>query len=168
VMRRLTIAEAAARVEVATGASNARVLVEALADPMDKRRGRGVIAPRDAFTRDIARFPGGQTFACIETQRVDADAVEQLIELLKNGKEKGTSTKRGRKPKADWEAIEEAFAARVLLDGYPDARNVKGWSQQSDVEEWISGLVEREGVSLAESTLRRRAKEFMTRVHKDQ
>jgi hypothetical protein len=73
--------------------------------------------------------------------------------------------RRGTRPKADWSAIEEAFRREVAKRGMPDETNVDGWQRQADVERWLGDILIREGVeSISESTLRRRARGFLSRV----
>lgn len=73
----------------------------------------------------------------------------------------GSRTRRGAKPKADWEAYREAFQDKCKADGTPSLTNVDGWQILADVERWLSALVERDGYSIGESTVRKRANEFM-------
>jgi hypothetical protein len=73
--------------------------------------------------------------------------------------------RRGAPPKADWSAIEEAFRRKVAERGMPDETNVDGWQWQADVERWLDDILIREGVeSVSEATLRRRAKDFLSRA----
>jgi len=73
--------------------------------------------------------------------------------------------RRGTFPKADWSAIEEAFRREVAERGVPDELNVDGWQRQADVERWLGNILIREGVeSISEATLRRRAKDFLSRA----
>jgi hypothetical protein len=73
--------------------------------------------------------------------------------------------RRGAPPKADWSAIEEAFRHEVAKRGMPDETNVDGWQRQADVERWLDNILIREGVeSISEATLRRRAKDFLSRA----
>src|SRR5262249_21561550 len=73
--------------------------------------------------------------------------------------------RRGTRPKADWSAIEEAFRRVVAERGMPDELNVDGWQRQADVERWLGNILSRESVeSVSESTLRRRAKDFLSRA----
>jgi hypothetical protein len=73
--------------------------------------------------------------------------------------------RRGTLPKADWSAIEEAFRREVAERGMPDELNVDGWQLQADVERWLDKILIREGVeSVSEATLRRRAKDFLSRA----
>ena len=73
--------------------------------------------------------------------------------------------RRGTRPKADWSAIEEAFRREVAERGMPDEINVDGWQRQADVERWLGNILIREGVeSVSEATLRRRAKDFLSRA----
>jgi hypothetical protein len=73
--------------------------------------------------------------------------------------------RRGTRPKADWPAIEEAFRREVAERGMPDEINVDGWQRQADVERWLGDILSREGVeSVSEATLRRRAKDFLSRA----
>jgi len=72
---------------------------------------------------------------------------------------------RGAPPKADWSAIEEAFRREVAERGMPDETNVDGWQWQADVERWLDDILIHEGVeSVSETTLRRRAKGFLSRA----
>ena len=72
---------------------------------------------------------------------------------------------RGRRPKADWPAIEEAFRRVLAERGMPDETNVDGWQRQADVERWLRNILIREGVeSVSEATLRRRANNFLSRA----
>jgi hypothetical protein len=71
--------------------------------------------------------------------------------------------RRGTAPKADWSAIEEAFRRVLAERGMPDETNVDGWQRQADVERWLSDILIREHVEVSESTLRRRAKDFLSR-----
>jgi hypothetical protein len=72
--------------------------------------------------------------------------------------------RRGTAPKADWSAIEEAFRREVAERGMPDETNVDGWQRQADVERWLSDILIRERVEVSEATLRRRAKDFLSRA----
>src|SRR5262245_1664182 len=73
--------------------------------------------------------------------------------------------RRGTSPKADWSAIEEAFRREVAERGMPDEINVDGWQRQADIERWLGNILIREGVeSVSEATLRRRAKDFLSRA----
>jgi hypothetical protein len=73
--------------------------------------------------------------------------------------------RRGTPPKADWSAIEEAFRHEVADRGIPDETNVDGWQWQADVQRWLSNILIRERVkSVSKSTLRRRAKDFLSRA----
>lgn len=69
--------------------------------------------------------------------------------------------RRGGKEKADWDAYREAFAERVVTDGFPAKTNVEGWQRQADVQRWLADLVQRDGYDVAASTLARHAKELM-------
>jgi hypothetical protein len=73
--------------------------------------------------------------------------------------------RRGAPPKADWSAIEEAFRREVAEHGMPDETNVDGWQRQADVERWLGDILIREDVeSVSEATLRRHAKDFLSRA----
>jgi hypothetical protein len=75
-----------------------------------------------------------------------------------------TASRKGTTPKADWSAIEEAFRREVAERGMPDETNVDGWQRLADVEQWLDNILIGEDVSVSESTLRRRAKEFLSRA----
>jgi hypothetical protein len=72
--------------------------------------------------------------------------------------------RRGTRPKADWPAIEEAFRREVASRGMPDETNVDGWQRLADVERWLSNILIHERVEVSEATLRRRAKDFLSRA----
>jgi hypothetical protein len=72
--------------------------------------------------------------------------------------------RRGAPPKADWSAIEEAFRREVAERGMPDETNVDGWQRQADIERWLGDILIREHVDVSEATLRRRAKDFLSRA----
>jgi hypothetical protein len=73
--------------------------------------------------------------------------------------------RRGTLPKADWSAIEEAFRHEVAKRGMPDETNDDGWQLQADVERWLGEILIRERVeSISESTLRRHARDFLSRA----
>jgi hypothetical protein len=72
--------------------------------------------------------------------------------------------RRGTAPKADWSGIEKAFRREVAKRGMPDETNVDGWQRQADIEQWLDDILIREHVTVSKSTLRRRAKGFLSRA----
>ncbi|WP_353644220.1 hypothetical protein [Mesorhizobium sp. WSM2239] len=70
----------------------------------------------------------------------------------------------GAPTKGDWPAIEEAFRRKVQERGLPEPLNEDGWQRQADVERWIADVLAREGTEVSETTLKNRAREFMSRA----
>ena len=67
----------------------------------------------------------------------------------------------GAPQKADWAAITDAYLQEVKSVGFPDRLNEDGWQTQADVQRWIERLLEREGISVSETTLKDRARRIM-------
>ena len=82
---------------------------------------------------------------------------------LKKRKSVG-SNKGGRPPKGDWEAIEDALAARIERDGEPEPRNIDGWQRQADVYRWVADLLVREGVDVSETTIKTHVGKMLKRM----
>ena len=70
----------------------------------------------------------------------------------------------GRPPSGDWEAIEDALAARIQRDGQPDSLNIPGWQTRADVGKWVADLLSREGADVSESTIKRNVARMLDRV----
>ncbi|MEZ0019811.1 hypothetical protein [Sinorhizobium fredii] len=75
--------------------------------------------------------------------------------------------RRGRKAKLPWEDYYEAFAALCDVNGFPDDKNVDGWSKQADVERWINEQAQKEKKTVSESRAREHASTFMKRYEAD-
>jgi hypothetical protein len=73
-----------------------------------------------------------------------------------------SQTKRGAKPKTDWDAIKEAFLEKVKDDDWPNELNVVGWQTQANVEDWIMEMAARDKVGISKSTARRYAVKFLS------
>jgi hypothetical protein len=95
---------------------------------------------------------------------IDRSSLEGWLAKFLSGQE--PAGRRGKPPKADWSAIEEAFRREVAERGMPDETNVDGWQRQADVERWLGDILIRERVEVSESTLRRHAKGFLSRARK--
>jgi hypothetical protein len=70
-------------------------------------------------------------------------------------------SRRGRKPKADWDGTVRAFVFNLLdYNGWPEASDPK-WSSQADVEREVMTRVEKECGSISESTVREHTNRLM-------
>ena len=93
----------------------------------------------------------------IEVSRV---LLADLLPKPMDGKGKG-----GRKPVADWYAIEEAVHVEIKNRGWPDDDNADPkWRSQSDVERFVSGVLVYRKERGEEATIRRHVKEILNKI----
>lgn len=76
-----------------------------------------------------------------------------------------SKNKGGAPPKADWPAVEEAFAREVKEKDWPEPTNVKGWQTQADVVRWIKDQLWKgnDPVDVTDRTAREYAKKFLAK-----
>jgi len=66
-----------------------------------------------------------------------------------------STSNRGRKPAADWDAVELSVQLEIQKRKFPDAENDEaGWNCQADVERFVADLLERRNTPISESTVR--------------
>jgi len=68
--------------------------------------------------------------------------------------------KRGRKPKLDWDDIKRQTFTLFEHQGAPSAIDPE-WASQADVERAIQDILARDGIEVAESTVRKYAGQFL-------
>jgi hypothetical protein len=88
------------------------------------------------------------------------------FEPQEEAREQPTSvSRRGRRPRADWDAVELAFLEVIKTRGLPDDDNIDpNWRRQADAESWVGQLLEDRGEPIGESWLREKVREILARI----
>ncbi|RWK36639.1 hypothetical protein [Mesorhizobium sp.] len=113
--------------------------------------------PHDHSVRDRIRAANKLP----DRDREASKPAQKPVSPIKNG------GRRGRKKVADWDAYYLAFKTKIAADGFPDELNDVGWNKQADVERWVTDLLEREGYSAANSTVRGHVVAFLERARSE-
>ena len=75
------------------------------------------------------------------------------------------STRRGRKARIDWDAIELALSHKVERCGFPSSDNDEpDWRMQADAERWAAQLLQDREETVGESWLREKVSGMLARI----
>jgi len=139
---------------------------------------RGLCAEHADPERDLFRLPCGASVSDLGQDiewsdptvwawydghivRVYVQVSAQLLRRLLPEAPKG---KRGRKPSANWEVIDDLLRSEIEKKGFPDRENPPGWQCQADVERWAAGILDDRRESAVTSTIRSHVSEMLARI----
>jgi hypothetical protein len=96
------------------------------------------------------------------------DSAATMAPATKEAREQPTSvSRRGRRPRADWEAVEIALRDHIKTHDFPNDDNVDlDWRCQADVERWVAQLLDVRNEPIGESRLREKVREILVRIKK--
>jgi hypothetical protein len=83
---------------------------------------------------------------------------------IKTISEIGPSKRVGRRPKADWDAVEDALHLQMKSRGMIGLDNDADWQIKADVERWVSTLLEARNEIVEESTVREHVTKMLARI----
>ena len=107
---------------------------------------------KDGFTARCER----EIFVRRDSLNSFVDKLEKVAPAAQAGALEGIGkSRRGRRPKADWDAVGMALQEEIKRRGRPDEDNADpAWRRQADVEQWAAELLEQRNEPIKESRLR--------------
>jgi hypothetical protein len=85
--------------------------------------------------------------------------------LSRNHARANPPSPRGRRAKADWDAVGLALQQEVLRRGFPSEDNDDPtWRRKADAERWVTELLEQRNEPLGEARIREKVTELLKRI----
>lgn len=88
---------------------------------------------------------GAELHAALLSDRPPEPTPQWLNHPIPVNLEQVSSSKRGPRMRADWDAYQEAFNEKCNKDGYPNSLNDDTWQRKADVQDWLAKLTKRDG-----------------------